>query len=132
MSSVVIDTDVFSYIFKRDSRARGYVDSLRDQELCISFMSVAELKRWAIQHRWGQARRQSLTESLRHYIVLAYDEQMTDVWAGIKTHRDRAGKPIETGDCWVAATAVRFGLPLVTHNRAHYEGVPNLQLITSK
>jgi len=29
---------------------------------------------------------------------------------------DLAGRPIECGDAWIAATAIRYGLPLLTHN----------------
>jgi hypothetical protein len=30
---------------------------------------------------------------------------------------------------WIAACAVRYGIPLVTHNRRHFEGIPGLEMI---
>lgn len=39
------------------------------------------------------------------------------------------GNPIGTSDELIAGTCVRFGLPLATRNRRHFERVPGLELI---
>lgn len=41
-----------------------------------------------------------------------------------------AGRRIECADAWVAATALLYGVPLVTHNRNDYLGVAGLTLIS--
>jgi tRNA(fMet)-specific endonuclease VapC len=129
MSLVLVDTDVFSYLFKGDTRGKPYLDLLRDHSTCVSFMTVAELKLWALKHRWGRARRESLLAALRHYTVLPFDDSMTDAWAEVQAERARAGKVIGASDCWVAATALCFGLPLVTNNRTHYQGIGGLEML---
>jgi tRNA(fMet)-specific endonuclease VapC len=43
MTPVVIDTDVVSFLFKNDTRARLYLPLLRKRELLVSFMTEAEL-----------------------------------------------------------------------------------------
>lgn len=50
---VVVDTDVISFVFKGDSRAASYAGALAGKQIVVSFMTVAELKRWAIKKRWG-------------------------------------------------------------------------------
>jgi hypothetical protein len=40
-----------------------------------------------------------------------------------------AGRRIETADAWIAATALLYDAPLVTHNGSDYVGVPGLKLI---
>jgi len=40
---------------------------------------------------------------------------------------ETAGR-IETADAWIAATALLYDVPLLTHNKADYLGVPGLQL----
>jgi predicted nucleic acid-binding protein len=40
-----------------------------------------------------------------------------------------AGRRIEYADAWIAATALLYGVPLVSHNRSDYLGVPGLKLI---
>ena len=42
---------------------------------------------------------------------------------------ERAGRRISCADAWIAATALRFGVPLVTHNANDYLGVADLTII---
>jgi len=64
----VIDTDVVSYIYKRDTRADLYHTHLNDPPFIISFMSLAELRRWTLERKWGETRRQELEEYLARYL----------------------------------------------------------------
>jgi predicted nucleic acid-binding protein len=50
---VVVDTDVMSYVFKNDTRAAFYEPHLAGKDLIISFVTFAELQRWAIASNWG-------------------------------------------------------------------------------
>lgn len=129
-TSVLIDTDVFSFWLKRDTRGRLYENDVAGKRLCLSFMSFAEAKRWALARRWGPAKYQALDEGLSRYVVFPFDEDLAEAWARIADHRSRLGRPIETGDCWIAATAVRYSIPLVTHNARHYSDIPWLQVVT--
>ena len=40
------------------------------------------------------------------------------------------GRRIECADAWIAATALLYDAPLVTHNRAYYLGVPGIILVS--
>jgi tRNA(fMet)-specific endonuclease VapC len=131
MNAVLIDTDVFSFLFKGDSRAAAYVGILADHRPCLSFMIVAELHRWAIARRWGEDRRESLLAAIHRCVVLPFDEAMAETWAKVAVERARAGRPIECGDCWIAATAVRHGLPLATHNAGDFSGISGLRMCSA-
>lgn len=52
---MVVDTDVVSYLFKRDSRAETHRVHLTSSLLLVSFMTVAELDRWTLERDWGEA-----------------------------------------------------------------------------
>jgi tRNA(fMet)-specific endonuclease VapC len=132
MEAVLLDTDVFSFFFKRDSRRELYVDDVIGRQLCLSFMSVAELRKWAIIRNWGRRRRARLDETLRHYVILPFDDAMAQHWAEVYAHRGRQGKPISCGDCWIAASALRHDLTLVSHNAEHYADIMNLRLISHR
>jgi tRNA(fMet)-specific endonuclease VapC len=41
-----------------------------------------------------------------------------------------AGRRIECADAWIAASALLYDAPLITHNRADYLGVPDLIVIS--
>lgn len=65
----VIDTDIFSFILKNDTRAELYKPHLDGHFLFISFMSVAELERWAALNKWGQNKIDLLEKSLKRYLI---------------------------------------------------------------
>ena len=52
MTSVVVDTDVVSFLFKNDSRAQLYLPLLKNRKLLVSFMTEAELEQWILLARW--------------------------------------------------------------------------------
>ena len=39
-------------------------------------------------------------------------------------------RPISPQDAWIAATALRYQIPLVTHNAADFDAVEGLTIIT--
>lgn len=132
MTPLVCDTDVWSFLFKKDNRAELYRAHLENRMLCVSFQTVAELYQWAEKSDWGPARRQRLTAWLKRFYVLGYDDQTAVIWAKIRAERERAGRPLAAQDAWVAAGALRHGYPLATHNAADYDNIADLVLITEK
>ena len=69
MSLVVLDTDVASASFRgrlpEQLRAR-----LAGQTLCISFVTLGELTKWATLRSWGPGRLAELAERRQHIAVL--------------------------------------------------------------
>lgn len=130
MPGVVVDTDVVSFYFKNDTRAALYDPHLAGQVAMVCFQTVAELDRWALQHRWGRPRRTRMERHLRRFVVVHSDRDLCRLWAEASDGARRRGRPIQTGDAWIAAAALLSGVPLVTHNPGDYAGVPGLTLIT--
>jgi predicted nucleic acid-binding protein len=64
MNAVLVDTDIVSYLFKSHPIAFQYLPDLGGRTPMISFMTVAELDRWVLEARWGEARRNRLREYL--------------------------------------------------------------------
>ena len=127
---VIVDTDVTSYLLKEDSRAALYRPHLFGLPKMISFMTLAELRRWELQSNWGVKRIRQAREFLNDFTVIYADEELCRLWAKIKSDAYRKGRPIETADAWVAAVALMFDIPLVTNNRKHFENVGNLKIIS--
>lgn len=128
--AVIVDTDVASYLLKEDSRAALYRPRLFGLPKIISFMTLAELRRWEMQNRWGERRVKKAREFLDDFSVIYADERLCEIWAEIKSGAHKKGRPIDTADAWVAAVALLFDIPLVTHNQKHFEAVENLQIIS--
>lgn len=49
--NAVVDTDVVSYTFRRDTRAAFYKSRLIGYSAILSFMTVAELDSWVLHWR---------------------------------------------------------------------------------
>lgn len=128
--AIVIDTDIVSYIFKKDTRSELYEPHLVQVPRLISFMTFAELCRWKLQSNWGKTKSEKFEELLSDFGVIYADEELCEIWADIKNDAHQKGRPIETADAWIAAVALMFDIPLVTHNRKHFENVVDLKIIS--
>jgi tRNA(fMet)-specific endonuclease VapC len=126
----VVDTDVVSFFLKRDTRAELYRPHLHGKSLIVSFMTVAELDRWALQANWGSRRLEQMENYLSQFAISPFHRDLCYQWAEVTVAARRNGNPMGVGDAWIAATAVFLRVPLITHNRSHYAGVVNLDLIS--
>ena len=131
MNTVLIDTDVLSFLFKQDTRAELYRPHLQQALSLISFMTVAELKQWTLLRNWGSRRRQALDEHLQLYTLVPFDRDLCQTWAEVRYQAHQSGRKIETADAWIAATAILYQVPLVTHNRTDFDWVKGLTVIAA-
>jgi len=130
MNTLLLDTNIVSYLLKGDSRAILYQPHLLGNELSISLMTVAELLQWSAMQGWGEKRIAQLEEFLQKFTILPIDIAACHHWATVRATRKALGQPISPQDAWIAAAALRYDLPLVTHNAADFQHINNLQLIT--
>ena len=130
MAIRVIDTDVWSYLYKGRNEAKLYQPHILGNTLVISFQTQAELLRWAIAADWGQQRREHLRSRLQEYEIEHSSDTLSSRWAEAMESGRRNGRPISASDAWVAATALHLDVPLITHNKNHFLGVERLTIIS--
>jgi tRNA(fMet)-specific endonuclease VapC len=127
---MLLDTNIVGYFFRNDTRARLYERHLTGQQRFISFATVAELYQWTLLRTFSPANKKRLLEHIDTHVVISFDDQLAWTWARIKAASVQTGKSISPNDAWIAATAIRHNLPLITHNRRHFEGISGLLLIS--
>lgn len=134
MSVVLLDTTVVSLLHPKKRRAEildRYAAHMEKQTLALSFQSVAELWNWAEAREWGAEARNGLDLFLRRFLVIPYDYVLAQVWARAMQSSQKGGRRLETGDCWIVATAVHRGIPLLTHDRDFLDlPIPGLDVIS--
>jgi len=130
MKAVVLDTDVVSFLLKKDSRAQPYLPHLHDRDWTISFMTEAELEQWALLSNWSPKRVEWLRAYLARFVTVPSSRDLILKWAEVMVAARKAGRRLETADGWIAATSVLYDVPLITHNAADYAGVPGIRIIT--
>jgi len=127
---MLLDTNIVGYFFRDDSRARPYERHLTSQTRYIAFVTLGELYQWLFLRPFSEANKQRLLEHIAQHVVVPYDDRLAWRWAELTARCRRTGQTMSAEDSWIAATALRHGLPLVTHNRRHFENVPGLTVIS--
>ncbi len=127
MTARVVDTNIVSYIVKRHPLAGVYRPHIAGYDLMVSFQTLAELTEWGIAAGWGQAKWDELNAVLATITVTHSNDAIVFRWAEVRLAR--RSQPIDVADCWIAATALTYGLELVTHNPADFAGIPGLTVI---
>jgi predicted nucleic acid-binding protein len=130
----VVDTDVYSAALVPGSQlAARYEPLILGRSVFISFQTAAEIHFGALLRGWGQARLLQLEARLAATEIVHSGPDLVVVHAQLRVDCRRAGHPlahkIHDGDRWIAATAIRLGLPLVS-NDAIFEDVPGLLVET--
>src|ERR1700730_4077512 len=113
MNAAIVDTDVVSMLFKGDTRALAFRPHITGRLLGISFMKLAECGRWPLERGWGQARKLELAQHLAHYTALPVNRELCFKWAKVSFSAKRQGRPIQTADAWIAASALYYQVPLL-------------------
>jgi tRNA(fMet)-specific endonuclease VapC len=132
ISACVADTDVVSFVFRGSPEAQLYAPHLTGRVLLLSFMTIAELDKWALQRNWGAQRIAAMESYLSGFTTVSANRALCRMWAQIVDSERRQGRVISTADAWIAATALIHAIPLITHNRKHFERVASLYVISEK
>jgi len=126
---VLVDTDVLSYLLRNDSRAAQFAPLLQGRVIVVSFQTVAELYRWALERGFGERRMQELEGLLRRLVVVPSSNALCAEWAAVHAEARQRGLSISPQDAWIAATARLYDLPLLTNNRRDFEQVDGVTLL---
>lgn len=129
MTPAVVDTDVVSFILKNDTRAQLYLPFLRNRQLLISFMTEAELEHWILQAKWGADRVERFRSFMNRFVSVPSSRDLILRWAEVMVTARAAGRRIESADGWIAATALLYNAPLITHNSKDYAGLAALTIL---
>lgn len=138
MALLILDTNVVSYLMKGPAHrpqkdipwAEKYRPLVEGHQLAISFMTVSELFEGAYRRGWSDARLARLEETLHDYLVIPSTPTICRIWGRIRA--DRRQQPIAVDDAWIAATAIAYHCPLVTHNPSDFRGIAGLSIVTAQ
>ncbi len=129
--SYLLDTNVISELVtpKPDPRVTDWFDKTDEDELFISVIAIAEIrhgiemmavgKRRALLNAWSTNDLPIRFEGR----ILSVDTAIAAVWGFLSAHRKAMGRVISTMDCFIAATAKRHNLTLVTRNIVDFEAL---------
>ena len=128
MDKCQLDTDILSETLK--ARNPNVVDRLTAYkasfgQITISAVSVMEVVKGF--HKVGRNDAlQKFLDGLKASEILAFDQSCAEIAGRIHADLERTGQPIGRADPMIAASALRYGLTLVTGNTTHYQRIQTL------
>jgi predicted nucleic acid-binding protein len=123
--SWLLDADVLSQPAKRHGDARVVAWLEQEQDRCYtSAIVIAQLAYW-VRSKEGKQREvlQSWLSRLvtaMHGRILSFNASVAHVWAEQQRELERAGRRMPIEDSYIAATARRHDLTIVTGNAKHF------------
>ncbi len=72
MSTLILDTNVVSFLMKAHPLSKPYRPHLEGHTLAISFMTVGELYEGAFRSAWGKNKLAKLKETIKSYVVIPF------------------------------------------------------------
>ena len=132
--TVLVDTNVFTArLRERSPLATRYAKHLFGQRIALAPQTVAEARYGALNANWGSARQQRLARLVARARILPVDIDTIEAVAELRNQCRTIGHPLHqsnhNADLWIAATAIRWSIPLVAHD-AVFTGAPRVQLLT--
>lgn len=127
MKNVLIDTNIYSYAMRGDSKTVSVLQQA--SKIAICSISIGELLSGFKAGNREQANRKELEEFLDAPRVQIYsiDEDTAEFYAEILNSLRKKGAPIPTNDIWIASVAFQHGLRLFSKDQ-HFENIPGLIL----
>jgi predicted nucleic acid-binding protein len=113
VTRAVADTSVF--IAREAGRPLGELPD----EIAVSVITAAELELGVLRARDAATRATRLATLSRvraAYPLLAIDDPIASCFARLADEELTAGRRLRRHDCWIAATALRHGVPVVTQD----------------
>ena len=125
---ILLDTNVVSELRKPDAdpAVKARVAAFKPEDLCIASVTLGELTH-GIQRLPRGRRKDGLTawlerlEALHGDRILPFDREAATVWGRMLARSEQKGRTLPLEDAQIAATAVRFGLRVMTRNVGDFE-----------
>ncbi len=127
----LLDTNVLSEVQrpKPEARVLAWLDQVDEDRTYLSVVSVGEIARGVAQLDEGK-RKVALQLWLDTDLpgrfgsrLLPVNRETALIWGRLMGEAKRAGRGLPVMDGWIAATAVRHGLTLVTRNTSDFAGI---------
>jgi tRNA(fMet)-specific endonuclease VapC len=122
----MLDTDTVSFVLRGEGRAAENLTARTPSEVCLSAISLSELRFGAEKRRSKRLHR--LIDVFASTVdVVPFDTAAAAAFGRIAASLESKGSPIGAFDTLIAAHALSLELTLVTNNTKHFVRVRGLK-----
>ena len=131
MNGFLVDTNVISEILRPtpDAHVAAWSQRAAKPMLFLSVVSMGELRK-GVTILPASARRTQLEKSIEAQVprwflerILPVTQAIAERWGVLDGTRQMAGRPLNAPDGMIAATALEYGLTMVTRNVKDFAGL---------
>ena len=125
MPEYMLDTDTVSFALRGQGLVAAHLLEHRPSELCVSSITLAEL-RYGAEARGSRKLHRLISTFVEAIAVMSFDQSAAGRFAVVAAALARRGEPIGTLDTLIAAHALSLRLTFVTNNTTHFTRVSGL------
>lgn len=125
MLQYMLDTDTVSFALRGIGAVASRLLEHRPSEICISSITLAEL-RFGAEARRSRKLHRLIDTFVGSITVLPFDQSAADRFREVANPLARRGEPIGSFDTLMAAHALSRGLTFVTNNLKHFNRMRGL------
>ena len=126
MFEFMLDTDTVSWALRGQGAVPARLLEHRPSQLCISSITLAEL-RFGADAKGSRKLHRLIDTFVTSVAVMPFDEAAAGRFGPVASALARRGEPIGTFDTLIAAHAMSLGLTFVTNNTKHFRRVAGLK-----
>ena len=128
----LLDTDTCIHLLRGNAAVVGHARQHSPADLAISALTRYELL-YGVERcppAWRKKEGGKVRLLLEHVQILPFTGDTASHAASLRAALESAGQPIGPMDVLIAATALEYQLPIVTHNLREFQRVPGLQCLS--
>ncbi len=127
LGGYLLDTNIVIAVFRQEGAILARLDNAAPGSLFVPIIVLGELRFGALKSVMVEENLRRIEGFTAESNVLVCDEEAARLYGEIKDDLRRKGRPIPENDIWIAATALRHELALVTRD-SHFEHVAELRV----
>jgi tRNA(fMet)-specific endonuclease VapC len=123
----MLDTDTVSFGLRGQGRVAAKLLELSPSDLCMSSLTLAEL-RFGAEAKRSRKLHKLIDTFAENVPAVPFDAEAAGRFGSVAAALSRAGTPIGVVDTLIAAQALALGLTLVSNNTQPFRRVSGLKL----
>jgi len=128
MKRYMLDTNMVSYLIKKNPNVARHIKEIPITSLCVSSITEGELLFGLSKHPDTKRLHSAVREFLLHTdVLLPWDTVVAECYGHLRANMERKGKILAPLDMLIAAHAIEAEAILVTNDKA-FKHVANLKL----